>query len=224
MSDKLRRDRLVGQLAARLRDQDSLPSEAELSAELGVGRQQIREALGVLEAFGAVTSRQGARRQWVGMDLGSLIPASAQLAGASNQTLAELLDVRQALETSLLAKVMPLHTTQSRSRILAIAAEMEQRAEAGLSFTDLDRQFHVGLFEPLKNHTLQAILDAFWGLLEQVEGSRKQVEGDREVAAMHAAIITEMEAGDIDLARYELDTHFYGVRRRIIPSRLSVAR
>ena len=51
MSDKLGHDSLVMRLAERLRADGVkagavLPSEVALMAELGVGRQQLREALG----------------------------------------------------------------------------------------------------------------------------------------------------------------------------------
>ncbi|MCB1301929.1 MAG: FadR family transcriptional regulator, partial [Tetrasphaera sp.] len=167
MSDKFGHDSLVMRLAERLRADDVkagavLPSESALMAELGVGRQQLREALGVLEAFGAVNSRQGARRRWVGADLGSLVASSAELTGEPRTTVAELLVVRQALETSLLAKVMPLHTAASRAEIRELAHEMEERAAQGRSFAELDQQFHLSLFAPLRNSTLEGILGAFW--------------------------------------------------------------
>ena len=225
MSDKFGHDSLVMRLAERLRADDVkagavLPSESALMAELGVGRQQLREALGVLEAFGAVNSRQGARRRWVGADLGSLVASSAELTGEPRTTVAELLVVRQALETSLLAKVMPLHTAASRAEIRELAHEMEERAAQGRSFAELDQQFHLSLFAPLRNSTLEGILGAFWTLLEIIEGPGPDVAIDPEVAAMHTAIIDAIESGDFNHARYELDTHFYGVRRRVVPSRL----
>jgi DNA-binding FadR family transcriptional regulator len=46
----------------------AVPGEVELARRLGVGRQQVREALVVLEAFGAVRGRQGARRMWLGFN------------------------------------------------------------------------------------------------------------------------------------------------------------
>ncbi|AQP48087.1 hypothetical protein BW730_11905 [Tessaracoccus aquimaris] len=227
MSDKLAPDGLVMRLAAHLRvraarDGDLLPSEAKLMADLGVGRQQLREALRVLEAFGAVDSRQGARRRWRGVNLGGLVASFAQLTGSPQETTAELLGVRQALETSMLAKVMPMHTPASLVALRDLALGMEERAARGVSFIDLDEEFHLTLFAPLRNSTLEGILGAFWTLLSVVEGPTQQGVADPDVAAMHTAIIDAMQAGDFNLARYELDTHFYGVRLRVLPSRLDL--
>ena len=224
MSDELTQNGFVLRLAEHLRSSeiqpgDVLPSESELMVALGVGRQQLREALEVLKAYGAISARQGARRRWEGLDLGTLIATSAQMIGASRATVADLLVIRQALETSLLAKVMPLHTAESRARLREIALLMEQRAAEGKSFVDLDEQFHLGLFAPLKNATLEGVLGAFWALLRLVEGPERDVAVDPEVAAMHTAIIDAIQIGDFSHARYELDTHFYVVHRRIIPSR-----
>lgn len=227
MSDKLAGGGLVVRLARRLRasalrDGDLLPSEASLMADLEVGRQQLREALRVLEAFGAVDSRQGARRRWRGVDLGSLVSSFAQLTGSPQETTAELLQVRQALETSMLAKVMPMHTPASLAALRELSLGMEERAAEGRSFIDLDERFHLALFAPLRNSTLDGILAAFWTLLDVVEGPDGEGVADPDVAAMHTAIIDAMQAGDFNLARYELDTHFYGVRLRVLPSRLDL--
>lgn len=228
MSDKLTQDGLVLRLADHLREfaergSDLLPSESALMADLGVGRQQVREALRVLEAFGAVDSRQGARRRWLGVNLGSLVASFAQLSGSPQETTAELLAVRQALETSMLAKVMPMHTPASLFGLRNLALAMEERAAAGRSFIDLDQEFHLTLFAPLQNATLEGVLGAFWTLLAMVEGPADEGVADPDVAAMHTAIIDAMQAGDFNLARYELDTHFYGVRLRVLPSRLGSA-
>lgn len=227
MSDRFGAEGLVVRLArhlraSALRDGDVLPSEASLMADLEVGRQQLREALRVLEAFGAVDSRQGARRRWRGVDLGSLVSSFAQLTGSPHEATAELLGVRQALETSMLSKVMPLHTPAGLAALRELALAMEGRAAEGRSFIDLDEQFHLALFAPLRNSTLNGILAAFWTLLDVVEGPDGDGVADPEVAAMHTAIIDAMQAGDFNLARYELDTHFYGVRLRVLPSRLDL--
>ncbi|GAB3816082.1 FadR/GntR family transcriptional regulator [Tessaracoccus terricola] len=220
MYDKLSHDQLVMQIVKHLRsrgikDGMALPSEASLMSELGLGRQQLREALRVLEGFGAVEARQGARRRWRGVHLGELVSLSAQLIGSPEQTLAELLAVRQALETSMLAKVIQLHTPSSLDELMRIGHRMEDRAHEGESFADLDEQFHLGLFAPLRNSTLEGILGAFWTLLDVVEHESRTVAVDPVVAEMHTAIVEAIVDGDYDLAVHELDTHFYGVRRRV---------
>jgi GntR family transcriptional regulator len=46
-------------VAARLKPGDELPSEAQLGQTLGVGREAIRQALGVLRAEGLITTERG---------------------------------------------------------------------------------------------------------------------------------------------------------------------
>lgn len=227
MSDKFGHDSLVMRLAERLRADDVkagavLPSESALMAELGVGRQQLREALGVLEAFGAVNSRQGARRRWVGADLGSLVASSAELTGEPRTTVAELLVVRQALETSLLAKVMPLHTAASRAEIRELAHEMEERAAQGRSFAELDQQFHLSLFAPLRNSTLEGILGAFWTLLEIIEGPSRSTSPTRRGSAPPCARSPTTAARSPSWSTTRASTRSRARRRRSpAPSRTS---
>ena len=48
-------------LERRLSPGDPMPTEAELSEELGIGRNTLREALKVLQALGVVEIRHGLR-------------------------------------------------------------------------------------------------------------------------------------------------------------------
>lgn len=220
MYDKLQEEQLFVRVADHLRglgltDGSSLPSESVLMEALGVGRQQIREALRVLEGFGVIESRQGARRRWCGIQLGELVALSARVGGSTAETMAELLQVRQVLESAMLTKVIPLLTKSDIDELLRISHAMEDRAHAGKSFADLDEQFHLYLHAPLRNSTLEGILGAFWTLLRAVEGETPKVAVDPVVAEMHTAIVEAIADGDYDLAVHELDTHFYGVRRRV---------
>ena len=70
-------------VAARLKPGDDLPSEAQLGQTLGVGREAIRQALGVLRAEGLIITERGfgsrvravAERQPVKVKRGDVITA-----------------------------------------------------------------------------------------------------------------------------------------------------
>lgn len=225
MSDTCSLNAFTVELAHELRNiassnSGSLPGEQELMARLSVGRSTLRESLAALEAIGAVESRRGARRRWLGLDLGALIVSASELAGDPLADTRELLEIRRAIETSMLARVMPLHSRSSYQELREISAAMVELASRGQSFVDLDQHFHLSLFRPLKNTILEGILSAFWALLRKVDRQEDiDVARDVEVAAMHGEIIDALDTGDYELGRHALDTHFYGVRKRIVPPR-----
>ena len=225
MSDNAGFNETTLRLAALLRHRAEqngtlLPGEAELACELGIGRSALRESLAILEAFGAVETRKGARRRWVGLDLGALITAASQMVGSPLEETRELLEVRRSIETSMLARVMPLHSASSLNQLRDVAQAMVDQASRGESFVDLDQHFHLSLFRPLGNSVMEGVLSSFWALLRLVDHPDVDVARDVEVATMHIDIIDAMATGDYDLARHFLDSHFYGVRRRIVPSRI----
>ncbi len=193
---------------------DSIPSESELSRALGVGRQQVREALAVLEGFGALESRQGARRIWHGLDSGSFAYRAATLLANSDESVIELLEVRHALETALLPKAAARLTQRELDELRSLANQMMHRVEEGLSFADLDECFHRTLLAPVGNAVLDGTLQAFWVVFAATNPGQDNVDEDPEIAAMHGQIIDAIEKGDTRLAVYVLDSHFYGIRNR----------
>jgi len=191
---------------------DALPTEAELGAELFVGRQRIREALSVLEAFGIVVARQGARRVWRGIRAADFAARWVEFVTDQDVATRELLEVRHALETSLLPTVIPRLGAADLSRLRALSEEMVERAERGEGFAQQDEQFHRGLLAPLENAVVDEFLHSFWVVFAAAKD--EAVEEDPVIAAMHGRIIDAIEAGDARRAVHELDAHFYGVRNR----------
>jgi len=193
---------------------DLIPSEAILGKELSMGRQQVREGLSVLEAFGAVAARQGARRVWRGYDLGAamLTASSMRLQGARLAN--DLLEVRHALETALLPSAALRIGPDDLVELRLLAQQMVDLAERGRSFAESDALFHRRLFASLGNSVLDGILMAFWAQFDEME-PRQSAVVDPAVAAMHKRIVDALEAGDQRLAVHELDAHFYGVRQAL---------
>ena len=194
-------------------DGDTLPSEAELAAVLSMGRQQVREGLCVLEAFGAVAARQGARRVWLGYDPGAMIARAAALVLDGDEAVRELLEVRHALETALLPTVAQRLTKDDLLELSDLSDRMVILAKAGKSFALEDAQFHRRLFAPLSNRVVHGILQTFWSLFD-ASSPAFPLDEDLAIAAMHGRIVDAIEDGDIRRSVYEMDAHFYGVHHR----------
>ena len=208
--------RLLRELQALgLQSGDHLPSETDLAARLGVGRPQVREALRMLEAIGTVRSRQGARRVWLGFRTSVFAQQLAVTLGPTPRSVAELLEVRQALETSLLPRAIALMTPAAIAELGRTADAMVRLAEAGLSFTHEDEEFHDLLLAPLGNELLEGLLSAFWSVFSAFSERHPPDEDPVPVARMHVRIVQAVRAGDAKLAVHELDAHFYGVRARL---------
>jgi GntR family transcriptional repressor for pyruvate dehydrogenase complex len=212
LSDVLYRQLARHLQASELQIGDPLPTEAELGVQLSVGRQRIREALSVLEAFGIVAARQGARRVWRGVRAADFATRWVEFVTDQDVATRELLEVRHALETSLLPTVIPRLTPDDLARLRGLSEEMVERAVRGESFAEQDEQFHRGLLAPMDNAVVDEFLHSFWVVFASAKD--ESVEEDPGIAAMHGRIIDAIEAGDARRAVHELDAHFYGVRNR----------
>lgn len=197
---------------------DALPSESSLATDLNVGRQQLREALAVVEAFGIVEGRQGARRVWIGANFAhSLSRMTAAFFIESGDITREFIQVRHALETALLPVVATKISPQDLAELRSIAQSMIDDAQRGVDFSDDDERFHRALFRPLENSILDGVLQAFWTIFRLARASDLHGKDDSaipEIAEMHMHVVDAIAEGDARRAVYELDAHFYGVRRR----------
>lgn len=227
MSDSLRLDvdaeePLFMRLAAYMRTQEAapgtaMPTESALAVRFGVGRPQIREALATLEGLGAVYSRRGAARVWLGIDAGAIGGRLGLLLNDPQRTVGELLQIRHALETTLLPQAAANLSRADLAKLRDLAVAMVVVCGRGESFASIDEEFHLTLFSRLGNDLLDGVLAAFWAMFRATRPPAGSVVEDPVIAAMHGHIIDAIEAGDLRLATHEMDAHFYGVRNRIPP-------
>ena len=220
---------------------DPLPTENELSAALGVGRNTLRESLKVLQALGVIEIRHGfgmfvAPNNFDALADGLTFRGRLSLRHHGQEAL-QLVDVRQALESGLIARAIDLMTPEGLAAVEHSVLRMEALAAAGENFVEADAEFHRRLFEPLNNELLVSLLGVFWkvyrrlhlelGAVEQETVEPGTVEPGRvdlgpaeeagllETAAVHRGIYEAVAGGDRILAAQRLDSHFDGIRDRI---------
>ena len=200
---------------------DALPTEAELVAALGIGRNTLREALKVLQALGVVEIRHGfgmfvAPANFDALADGLTFRGRLSLRHEGREAL-QLVDVRQALEAGLIGEAMDLWTPEHLAEIEATVQEMEAAAAAGSTFTEVDERFHYQLFEPLGNELLSNLMSVFWQVYSKIH---LELGGDPlvnlvENAAVHRGILEAVKAGDKELASERLRRHFDGIRTQL---------
>ncbi|MGW5737082.1 MULTISPECIES: FadR/GntR family transcriptional regulator [Streptomyces] len=203
-----------------LRPGAPLPTEAELTEELGVGRNSVREALKALQALDIVEIRHG-YGTYVGQ--ASLTPLAdgltfrtlVQLADDTH-ALAEILQVREVLEEGLVRRVAVLLTEEELCRLEALVSRMEDSAGTGAAFPELDRAFHETLYRSLGNELVPQLLGAFWNVFHRVAGVRGwTVDPAPDVTVRrHRDIVTALRARDVERAQRAMADHFRGIEAR----------
>lgn len=199
---------------------DALPTESELSAVLGVGRNTVRESLKVLQALGVIEIRHGfgmfvAPNNFTALTDGLAFRGRLSLRHRGGEAM-ELIDVRQALESGLIGSAIDLMTRERLKDLRNTMEAMEAAASAGSPLAELDAEFHRRLYAPLDNDLLINLMDVFWKVYRQIHDALGSGPVDLgEQVSDHWAIFEAVAAGDKALASERLQRHFDGIRQKL---------
>ncbi len=188
-----------------------LPPERELAKRLGVTRNALRKALGVLEARGRVVRHVGR---------GTFV-ATRQLAptgrtGLVESSPAEVMAVRIAIEPQL----MPLAVAAARPADLERMDQCLARARAATGFHDFDvwdAAIHQAMADATHNGLATAILrvingardQVYWGTLkERTSTPARLAQSHRE----HEEIVDAIRERDAPRAQAAMRGHLHGVQ------------
>ncbi len=208
-------------LEGRLRPGDRLPGERALSADLGVGRSSVREALRVLEVLGLIRTQAGS-----GPNAGAIIIATPgggmsalmrlQVA-AHGFPVADIVRTRLILETSVagdLAEADPA-AAPDLSAADALLDAMDSPELEPSEFLALDAAFHLALAEASGNQVITATMAglrsgiegyALAGLAAISDWSATSARLRRE----HRGVVEAIRAADAPAARTRIHDHISG--------------
>lgn len=176
--------------------------QEEIAERFGGSRIPVREALRDLESEGLVTfvANAGAR--------------------VAHLTLAECIEVYQMRERiePLLLRYSAEHLTQATLRHLeSLASEMEEVSDPD-RFVDLDRDFHMTMYEGADTSVLGDLVRALWNKTQpyrraytrSVDASQRRVFHDE-----HRMLLRALVDGDLDLAENLLAVHVRRTRQHL---------
>lgn len=201
----------------RLRPGDPLKPEAELARLLGVSRNSVREAVKALESTGVLETRRGSGVFVKDFSFAPLLDNLPYGLMRGPRALAELVALRKALESAMIADAMRALTPASIDGLRSALATMLERAEHKESFAQADREFHRLLFADLGNAMLLQLFDLFWLAYHRAAPPVPHRE-PTEICAHHAAILDAVVSGDPERARDAVRQHYVGIEEHITDS------
>ncbi|MBB3661351.1 MULTISPECIES: FadR/GntR family transcriptional regulator [Prauserella salsuginis group] len=209
-------DQVIGQLSEAIRSGEwplgeRIPTEASLAADLGVGRNTVREAVRALAHSGLLDVRQGD---------GTYVRATSEVSGAirklAGTELREVLQVRKPLEVEG-ARLAALARTDDDLARLRELLDGRDRAWADRDMDDyvrIDAAFHQAAVEAAHNSVLTEL---YRGLTEVVVASvaamtrlglpHPKEEGHRGLLAALVARDADRAATEVCAFFDELDAH-----------------
>lgn len=206
-------------LANKLAPGDPLPTENELSEQLGVSRSRIREAVKTLSALDIVEVRHGYGTYVGRMSFSAMVESLAfrGMLSAKNDlhVFAELVDFRELIETSLAETIMEHLTPQAALTMRRLTATMAEKAALGQEFPTEDRAFHLLLVETTGNTLAVDLTGAFWDVHALAARSLARATDLSTTVAAHVAILDAIESGNPARLREAIHAHYAPVRERM---------
>ena len=192
-----------------------LPSQRELSEQLGISRTSLREALSTLQGLGLVVSRSG-KGVYVTQPSPEA-PASEQWRFGETHALTDIYQLRYALEgfAAMLAAlvVQPEDLVQLQDNLQRMQACIEAS-----DFTEanrLDFEFHLQIARISGNHAIADVLRGSGEVMQESQRLPFYRRGARHATCEeHAAIIDGLAQGRSELAQQAMATHIVRAAQR----------
>lgn len=194
-------------LQGRLKPSQKLPSERELSEQLGVGRSSVREATSALLALGIIEIRPG-EGVYVRADFPQSVLKSVDWSTLMlNQHSNDLFEARIAVETST-ARLAALRATQeAQERLYQLCRQMAKAATLD-EFITLDLEFHLALAEASENPVLRDIIAGIQNLMRSSMLHVLQSEEMRKLSLeQHRSLCEAISEGAPEKAEHVMRTH-----------------
>lgn len=197
---------------------DPLPTENELSQQLGVSRTRIREAVKTLSALDIVEVRHGYGTYVGGLSFRAMVESLAfrgmLKADDGRHVFAELVDFRELIETSLAERMIEKFGGDETGRLRRITDAMAAKADVGEEFSAEDREFHMLLMQASGPLAID-MTGAFWDVHALAYRSLGPLEDLKSTVAAHVAILDAIEDGAAERLRAAIRAHYAPIRERM---------
>jgi GntR family transcriptional repressor for pyruvate dehydrogenase complex len=183
-------------LLGKLMPGDQLPSERDISAELGVSRSVVREALGRLASLGLVRTVQGSGTRVAAPSDRPIRVGYQRLLQHGEVKLSHLAQVRLPLETAIAALAAQQRSEDHLVRLEATQAILAQPRSTLDAHVQADLEFHALLAEASGNPLFGLVLAPIQELL--IESRRRTLgrHGVQLAHEHHAAILEAVRRQD----------------------------
>ena len=176
-----------------LNPDDKLPTEVDLSQQLDVGRNTLREAQKILVSRNIITIRQGAG-SFVSQNPGVVDdPLGFSLVHDQKRLAEDLLQVRIMLEPGIAALAAQNRTQDDLNRLKKALLQIEQIIEEKKDFRKEDVAFHSEIAKCTHNMVMSELIPVITGGVEVFAGAVSDIEFE-QTKASHREIFEAIRA------------------------------
>lgn len=159
------RDRVLN---GELRDGDQLPTERELTEQLGVSRTVVREAMKALKQEGLVETQSG-RGTFISYDTSRAVLRSLDLMMriAPEGDWSHVIEIREIFEPEVAALAAQRATEEQIKAMQEAVSAMDAAFDDADKFISADDEFHTAMAEGTQNPILIAFANSIGAILHQ---------------------------------------------------------
>jgi GntR family transcriptional repressor for pyruvate dehydrogenase complex len=210
-----RRPSAVHQLVAQLRDMiaaeglvtgNSLPTERELSERFGVARNTVREAIGVLRAYGVVDVRPKVGAVLINRHVSAALDVFSFQLTISPETFTDIQGFRRLIEVNLFDALVTRIAAQDLEALAALNADMMDAATVEQSAA-ADYAFHLRLMTIAGNATLRDVYRIMEPVILRLMETGKDMRGRALAHKSHEEIIRSLSLVDRLAYQYFMADH-----------------
>ena len=187
---------------------DQLPSEQQLMAQYGVGRNTVREAMQSLRTLGLVDIRPRLGARVLGQAAPNSLANSAVSMLIGDQTVGELYEVRLILEPAAAALAAKHRTDDDLLAMRRARTHYRVAYEMGTPVWEADIEFHQAIAEASGNAVLAKVLAPVSDLLNNARRATGTLPAAVDIAlGQHDEIADAIEARAATRARRAMTRH-----------------
>lgn len=198
---------------------DKLPPERELSRQMGVSRNSIREALGTLQALNIVSSHAGSGTYVENLPDSKELEALILPVIEESENPMVVFEARKVFEPGVIEKAIPSLEERDFDVLRQILSDMESLLEADKyeEAYEANARFHLYIAKAVENPIVRNTMSSLWKqthdeLLREAVGNywrdNKETAND-----LHWKLLDAMERGDVVSAKEIVRDHYEGPRK-----------
>jgi GntR family transcriptional repressor for pyruvate dehydrogenase complex len=176
-------------LDRKLKSGDGIPSQRELSRQLGVGVPAIREALKNLEAIGLIEICHGKRTVVKQVDVDALLNSLSPAIQLTEAEVVHLLEFKEIIETRCAFLAARRATPENLELMRQYLDLMEQTQGDDRRFAEADYLFHLTIVQAARNPVMNRVMKVIENMLARaIEKAAGLHEWRRRALKMHEQI------------------------------------
>jgi DNA-binding FadR family transcriptional regulator len=197
-----------------LRAGDELPSERDLASTLGVSRETVRAAIGVLQARRMIEVSQGARTRVLGPGPIPLFDSVSTLGNLKDRSFEEVAEARAAVEMQVIWLAAQRIGPNELARLAGLVDDQESMLADPVRFQISDREFHTTMYRACGNGLLVDVISDFYDYA--LEYRRRALQRPGAIAHSvkeHRGIVAALTTRDPEAAVAAARKHLEQVRK-----------